>query len=59
MKWVKAEDLQEGDTIEINMKKTKTASLTKIEVNKDGVWTEWSDGLKIELPRDQEFYVLD
>lgn len=59
MRIVRAEDLQVGDTIEINLSGSKTASLTKVEVSEDGVWTEWNDGLNIELPRDQEFDVLN
>ena len=59
MRIVRAEDLQVGVTIEINLSGSKTASLTKVEVSEDGVWTEWNDGLNIELPRDQEFDVLN
>lgn len=59
MRTVRADALEVGDTIEINLSGSKTASLTKVEVNEDGVWTEWNDGLNIELPLDQYFDVLD
>lgn len=58
MRIVRAEDLQEGDTIKIGWRNERP-SVTKVKLTIDGVWTEWSDGLNIELPRDQELEVLD
>lgn len=58
MKTVKAKELQAGDTITIDIYGTQ-ATATKIEVGEYYVWSEWDDGLNIEIDPNQEFDVLD